>query len=682
MITYVNNSNATKYTVLYEEATQALIEAQILYDTGKSDVDLGIEYEKDENQEAIRDFASGLYVAKDPINTIEKYFFYLPKLVELGDANSSDHYKVLHSAGRRYAMLPLDEEPFLIDANKRTITVPAGFASNGVAVQGDQLAEVLYFKIDRYFDAKDLDDADIFIQWTVGSGNNIETGLSTPLVIDIESEPNKIIFGWALSDKITANAGNIQFAVRFYQWANDAKTKLQYSWSTQTASVKVNPALDFDLSEDYLQQIAANMEDENKLLMARIKGSQTYVTDNEEAKPPVYVLNLKDNPGVAYTPAPAGDGIVYVDLARDEDLDDEVYVLKVQAKSDDSGIITYGWNFTSIDGNTTASGATVGSDADPSHSVVKVVYEKTLDKTVLDKVYYKQTTVNGVTSYKAFDTAGLADGETPQKKGLYERIATCTVNQVGKFFATATNSKAGSNSKTKDSDICIIPMPIQPTITTNLIDKASFKEEDNASVTLGIEAINEEANGTANGSLTYQWYMKNKNPKDESVGEYVRVEGATNDTLTLSFEADQDPKSVEGFYQVIVSNHKNGEVVSTTSAACRVSYVASAPIIKFPATYEDTQIDFSNADKKQNVKIELQEVWTSKWNISDDIQYQWYTTGDEIVGNGPDDTSDAIIEGANEAAFIPTEKGKYYCVVTNVKNGTEASVASRVFFVV
>ena len=253
MITYVNNSNATKYSVLFEDATQALIQSQLDYEKNNgTGVEIGDIYEKDAEGHPLRN-ENGLYVSKDPITTIEKYFAYLPKLVELGDANSSETYKVLHSAGRRYTMLPLDEKPFVIDANARTIDVKNSSYNDGVAVQGDQLAEILYFKIDRYFDAKDLDDANIFIQWTVGSGNNIESGLSAPIVIDIESEPNKIIFGWALSDKITAKAGNIQFAVRFYEWNDTEKTKLKFSWSTQTASIKVLPALNFDLTEEYLQ---------------------------------------------------------------------------------------------------------------------------------------------------------------------------------------------------------------------------------------------------------------------------------------------------------------------------------------------------------------------------------------------------------------------------------------------
>ena len=67
-------------------------------------------------------------------------------LVQLGDVNSSSSYKVLHSLGRRYTMLPVfstskeaskeddGERLFDIDANTRKISIPQDFVSNGVSV--------------------------------------------------------------------------------------------------------------------------------------------------------------------------------------------------------------------------------------------------------------------------------------------------------------------------------------------------------------------------------------------------------------------------------------------------------------------------------------------------------------------------------------------------------------------
>ena len=62
-----------------------------------------------------------------------------------------------------WLILPRDEGLFEIDANSRKINIPAEFSRNGVGVQGDELAEIIYFSIDRYFDTTDLYDKDIFV---------------------------------------------------------------------------------------------------------------------------------------------------------------------------------------------------------------------------------------------------------------------------------------------------------------------------------------------------------------------------------------------------------------------------------------------------------------------------------------------------------------------------------------
>ena len=89
----------------------------------------------------------------------------------------------------------MDEETFDIDANSRTITVPPSF-KHGVGVKGDQVAEIIYFKIDRYFDATDLNTQNIYIEWENAKG---EQGLSKEYVRDITTDPDHIIFGWPLA---------------------------------------------------------------------------------------------------------------------------------------------------------------------------------------------------------------------------------------------------------------------------------------------------------------------------------------------------------------------------------------------------------------------------------------------------------------------------------------------------
>jgi hypothetical protein len=59
-------------------------------------------------------------------------------------------------------MVPLDEDPFIIDLNTRSITVPTSF-SKCASVQTDMLAETIIFVVDRYFDYMDLANTEIYV---------------------------------------------------------------------------------------------------------------------------------------------------------------------------------------------------------------------------------------------------------------------------------------------------------------------------------------------------------------------------------------------------------------------------------------------------------------------------------------------------------------------------------------
>jgi hypothetical protein len=95
----------------------------------------------------------------------------------------------------------------------------------------------------------DLNTCDIFIQWelpkgTVAAGQPTKY-ISPAYVKDIESKPGKLIFGWILTDEITALAGNLKFSVRFFKWDDadaaeaGAGKALAYSFSTLTATVTI-----------------------------------------------------------------------------------------------------------------------------------------------------------------------------------------------------------------------------------------------------------------------------------------------------------------------------------------------------------------------------------------------------------------------------------------------------------
>ena len=190
----------------------------------------------------------------------------------------------LKAISPRYVRLPLyedgykDEEIFEIDANARTIKVPASFNKNGVGVVSDELAETVWFKINRYFDIKDFGKAvghedsnnlkdqelHILIQWEAPDGAK---GASWAYAIDADTDPDYIYFGWALTaEHLTAKAGNIKFGVRIMQYDADG---VAYSFATQAAVIAVKAGLSFDVTDEGIK--IENVADK---IASRLMGGQ------------------------------------------------------------------------------------------------------------------------------------------------------------------------------------------------------------------------------------------------------------------------------------------------------------------------------------------------------------------------------------------------------------------------
>ena len=137
-----------------------------------------------------------------------------------------------------YIMVPLDEDPFVIDLNKRTIAVPASF-SKCASVQTDTLAETIVFVADRYFDFMDLANVQIYVQWTTPTGFK---GATRVEMRDLDSEPGKIKFAWPLNAAVTEVPGPVKFAVRFFR-VDPNTSELVYSLNTLEAEIVIKNAL-------------------------------------------------------------------------------------------------------------------------------------------------------------------------------------------------------------------------------------------------------------------------------------------------------------------------------------------------------------------------------------------------------------------------------------------------------
>ena len=254
MVTRINADNVKKYSVLFN----------------KANAKLGTE-----------------------ISSLNEYFGHLRQLI---DAVTEDEII-------EYVKLPLDEEYLSIDANSRRISIPQNFTRNGIGVIGDHTAEIVYFAIDRFFDAIDLggNDVSIVIQW---EGPNNTSGLSRNYgkMIDnmtadgnlqslmtesefqqVSSIQQKLIFGWPIDNRMTTAPGRIRFAVHFLK--RDSGNNLSYAFNTLPAELVVNQTLVMD-SEDAAIDLTDN-------LFARITSDGIYSLGSDIPSYPRIIYPLK-----------------------------------------------------------------------------------------------------------------------------------------------------------------------------------------------------------------------------------------------------------------------------------------------------------------------------------------------------------------------------------------------------
>ena len=178
MITYIDSENRQNYTVLFDKASTKLglkpiieevrnpetheIEKQYfkrMYDQNtQSWVTVACDpSEIDEETDSILvDDGNGNKVPVKQITSLNEYFQHIRDLAGMAigtGRTGTDPY---------FLRLPLDEPFFEINANTRGITVPGELSQ--IAVKGDKLAEVVFFRIDRYYDAVDLNTRHIYIE--------------------------------------------------------------------------------------------------------------------------------------------------------------------------------------------------------------------------------------------------------------------------------------------------------------------------------------------------------------------------------------------------------------------------------------------------------------------------------------------------------------------------------------
>lgn len=538
------------------------------------------------------------------IATMEEYFYVLPRLTATLAERADD-------VGQ-FMRVPLDEPHFIIDANARTITVPDDFNKHGVGVIGDQVAETLFFEVDRFFDTTDLNETVIYIQWVNPAG--VE-GLSYGIWKTATNE--KVIFGWALDEDIMmptekGDGGKIEFAVRFFNRGvdnqNNETDELVYSLSTLSQTINIKKSLNFDVAE------LEEPDDLTEMLIKRLK--QSYVTGSfDPAVPPIIKIEPADN--------------------TESNLDaDGKYLFKTQGYSVDSGTISY---VLYKDGEALESYPLFNDGMDVTDDA---------DELVDTDTYYviSGTDASGKPAYEVYEGDSI-----PDDVELYEKFGMYEIETAGVYSVAITNSKK-TTSKTRMTKTVTIPGPSMPEIN-EFVSHYQLDAEGNVPVL--------EVNATAkDGTLTYQW-------QKQVDGKYVDIENATSKTYAGA--------EAENWYNVVVYNTRNNATVSKDADDIRVTAHVEKPAIKEdPSGYDVSvggaiKVTWTRNDKTEIIKVVLCKAKTNPAGVTPE-EFAAVDTNYDVIDTQTD------ING-NSMSFTVNDTGRYFIKMTNTRNTFESGFA-------
>lgn len=468
MITSTKN-NPSSYVILYNKANQAIKNALIGEEGSyyywvngeKKQVIGGTDSEWFTN---VRNTAIAINLFnKDTSSPSTKTSFAEADfdLINGGVNSLEEYYSVLgslNSINNIFSILPLyvDEIPFEIKADERKIVIPSNQAV--YAVQGDHMAEWIFFSVPRYFDIMDFNSTKIYVQWKIGDvvGN-------TPIELkDITSVKETLIFGWPLHKEITANSGTLEFSVRFIK---DDSGILDYSFATLPATIQIKTSLKHSLSaENTITSVGAAMQN-------LIINYPSYNT--ETAEKPVFGINIKSSDDGYET---LNDTYTYFDSVAEKNITLDCKDFQVSAISPNAGgIINYHWK--KIENPEASLEEMTSKDVSNSNTgdgiVTTPVYvEKKLTRdNYKTELFYYENNDNPIDFSIMGETElnKLLEDSANETIKLYVKGSSFKAFKPGEYYCQAINS-FGIRSERENSNRFIVPSPIDISIDTSNSD--------------------------------------------------------------------------------------------------------------------------------------------------------------------------------------------------------------------
>lgn len=558
----------------------------------------------------LREHGDPILYADINITNIDEYFACLKDLADIENDNAN--------IDPIFTILPATEATFNIDADKRSISIPENFAKYGVGVQGDEIAEILYFSIDRYFDAMDLADMEIIVQWKHEQDADHVANLSATYKKSLTLQPGKIVFGWPITSEVTERPGIIKFSIRFYR-RNDAA--LEYSFSTLTSAIKIQSGLDFEINSTTVSD-AIN---KNSLIYSNLRNSQKSTIDYVIATPAFtnyFTLDSDNNLNAVNANLQYDLPIAFIAKA-------EIPENTPNDQQIGGAGLTYSW-YNSNNNSTQL----------PSNHYYKQV--NSADAYNAKEIYYYINDNGEYEPYYSMGDNNLFDNEVV----LYTRCSKFEPSTAGTYYAIATNTYApGAYSLIKSAE-WTVPGPIAPTFRYEEETRKLVITENEISISITVNA---------DGELSGEWYKSDNVNFDDSA--ICVQDDATITNGTSVFNASE-----EGYYFLKVHSTKNNSTIDSISSGVWVIKQADTPRIASCSVNGVTKNEPPFGAKTGDTLAVI--VQAPERGI---ISYQWRTS-DNIA-----------IEGAVNNSYIPQTIGEYYCTITNSYKGTSSEVDTDLF---
>lgn len=487
------------------------------------------------------------------IYNLSTYFQHLDTLIEIG--------------GPKYLRIPVEEDFFEINTDTREIKAPKELAENKwvVGVKDDHLAEILWFKVNRFYDGQDLavcfplDNrpaefkgyGQTYVQWQIAQGNVVKAyGLD--VVAHPAYDEDYLYFGWYLRstgehEGPLQYSGDLTFSIRFqFHVGNqsdhpdqpDLRTAVLFSFNTKTLKLTILNNLIEKIPVDQTTGGYSNLNIEN-------------IADQSYTRPRFStVFDSTDSP----------KAFIKKDLPGPVDLDENNQViLNVEAQG--TGILKYEWR---KDGN-----KIVTAEDSPEYIIT----------------YNPETKVSVIGDY----TVGIGNEDPNTKKTRWI---------------------------TSDPAVILGPSKI------HILPEKDIKPQGFADLphilSVGVEQERDRRFYLQKGTLSYTWY---KLPLDDNYKDKYAIETLEPDNINEKIIVGHDESyttdlNKSGRYQVAIINSHNGEETKPIfSHYCTIKEKPQLPT--------KVELKYTKTNKTITAKVKMS---NGQYN---DLQFKWYKQNEE-----------------------------------------------------